>query len=93
VAPAASCRGARRQARPRRDSTTERLAQCLDPRHLVDRGPDDREVEAIDGTNIAVEHLAEMEREINRGGRLSRLDSRLVEAVETAHLWTERYDA
>ena len=49
----------------------ERLAQRLDARNLVDRRSDDREVEAIDGADIAIEHLAEVEREIDDGNRLS----------------------
>jgi hypothetical protein len=63
----------------------QRLAQGLDPRYLVDRWSDDREVEAIHCTNIAIEHLAEMEREIDRGNRLPLPRSIHVKSVEAAH--------
>ena len=42
------------------------LAQGLDACNFVDRRPDYREVETVDGANIAIEHLPEMEREIDR---------------------------
>ena len=42
----------------------------LDARNLVDRRADDCEVEAIDGADIAVEHLADVEREIDDGNGL-----------------------
>src|SRR5712692_3005055 len=49
----------------------EHLAQQLDPRDLVDGRADDGEIEAIDRADIAVEHLAEVQREIDRRGRLA----------------------
>jgi hypothetical protein len=63
----------------------QRLAQGLDPGYLVDRRSDDREVEAIRRANIAIEHLAEVEREINRGNRLPHPRSIRVKSVEAAH--------
>src|SRR5262249_3375918 len=39
-------------------------------RHLVDRRADDCEVKAIDGTDIAIEDLADVEREIDDGNWL-----------------------
>ena len=47
----------------------QRLAQRLDARDLVDRGADDGEIEPVGRADIAVEHLAEMEREIDGGER------------------------
>ncbi len=47
------------------------LTQGLDARDLVDRRADDGEVEAVDGADIAIEHLAEMEREVDGGNRLA----------------------
>jgi hypothetical protein len=35
-----------------KDLATQRLAQCLYPRDLVDRRADDRKVEAIDNADI-----------------------------------------
>jgi hypothetical protein len=64
------------------------LAQGLDPRYLVDRRSDDREVEAIHRANIAIEHLAEMEREIDPGNRLSHPRSIRVKSVEAAHCFS-----
>jgi hypothetical protein len=55
-----------------KDSTAQELAQCLYARNLVDRGPDDGKVEAIDSADIAIEHLAKMEGEIDSGNRLGR---------------------
>ena len=42
----------------------QRLSQGLDARDFVDRRPDDGEVEAIHGADIAIEDLAEVEREV-----------------------------
>jgi hypothetical protein len=63
----------------------QRLAQGLDPRYLVDCRSYNCEVEAIDCANVAIENLAEMEREINCGNRLSRPRSIRVKSVEGAH--------
>ena len=63
----------------------QRLAQGIDPRYLVDRRSDDREVEAIHRANIAIEHLAEVEREIDRGNRLPHPRSISVKLVEAVH--------
>ena len=41
-------------------------AQRLDARDSYDRGPDHREVEPVDRADIAVEHVAEMQREVER---------------------------
>jgi hypothetical protein len=66
----------------------QRLAQGLDPRYLVDRRSDDREVEAIHRANIAIEHLAKVEREIDPGNRLSHPRSIGVKLVEAAHCFS-----
>ena len=47
------------------------LAQGFDARDFVDRRPDHREVEAVDGADVAVEHLPQMEREVHRGNWLA----------------------
>src|SRR5262249_17921407 len=60
------------------------LAQCLDPRNLIDRGADDRKVKAIDSTYIAIEHLAKMKCEIDGGNRLAHLCSVSVKPVKAA---------
>src|SRR5262249_12414186 len=52
-----------------KDPAAQGLAQCLDPRNLIDRGADDRKVKAIDSAYIAIEHLAKMECEIDGGNR------------------------
>ena len=43
----------------------ERLAELLDPRHLVDGGADDREIQPVRRADIAVKHFADMQREID----------------------------
>jgi hypothetical protein len=48
------------------------LAQRLDARDFVDRRPDYSEVETVDSADIAIEHLPEMEREVDRGDWLAR---------------------
>jgi hypothetical protein len=63
----------------------QRLAQGLDSRYLVDCRSDDREVEAIHRANIAIEHLAEVKREVDHGSRLSHPCSIRVKSVEAAH--------
>src|SRR5258706_2066114 len=67
------------------DLAIEGLAQRLDARHLVDGGADDGEVDAVGGADIAVEHLAEMEREIDGGDRLAGGRARSGERVERLH--------
>jgi hypothetical protein len=54
------------------------------------QGPpaDDREVEAIHRANIAIEHLAKVEREIDPGNRLSHPRSIGVKLVEAAHCFS-----
>src|SRR6516162_2685061 len=61
------------------------FAQGLDARSFVDRRPDDREVEPVDGTYITVEHLAEMECQVDRGSWLARVAPRGVEPVDGTH--------
>src|ERR1700730_8926542 len=63
----------------------QRLAQGLDARDLVDRRTDYGEVEAGDGADISVPHLAQMKGEIDRRGRLAGLGPRGVEPVEPRH--------
>src|SRR5438105_2358503 len=63
----------------------QRLAQGLDPGDLVDRRADHREIEAVDRADIAVQHLTEMEGEIDRRGRLAGLAPHGVEPVEPRH--------
>ena len=68
-----------------KDPAAQGLAQCLDPRNLIDRGADDRKVKAIDSTYIAIEHLAKMKCEIDGGNRLAHLCSVSVKPVKAAH--------
>src|SRR5262249_40378535 len=68
-----------------KDPAAQGLAQCLDPRNLIDRGADDRKVKAIDSTDIAIEHLAKMECEIDGGNRLAHLWSVSVKPVNAVH--------
>jgi hypothetical protein len=68
-----------------KDPAAQGLAQCLDPRNLIDRGADNRKVKAIDSTYIAIEHLAKMECEIDGGNRLAHLCSVSVKAVKAVH--------
>jgi hypothetical protein len=63
----------------------QRLAQGLDPSDLVDRRPDDRKVETVDSADVAIKHLAEMEREIDHSSRFAHPRSVGVEPVEIAH--------
>src|SRR5579885_1892115 len=63
----------------------EAVAQRLDARDLVDRRADDGEVEPVDRADIVVRHLAEMQREIDRGGRLCGGGPRRGEPVERRH--------
>ncbi len=61
------------------------FAQGLDARGFVDRRPDYGEIEPVDGTDIAVEHLAEMEGQVDCGSRLAGLAPRGVQPVDGAH--------
>src|SRR5438094_9947269 len=47
----------------------DRAAHRGDARNLVDRRPDDREIEPLVAADVAVEHLADMEAEIDFGRR------------------------
>src|SRR5262249_25877854 len=68
-----------------KDPAAQGLAQCLDPRNLIDRGADNRKVKAIDSTYIAIEHLANMECEIDGGNRLAHLCWVRVTPVKAVH--------
>ena len=65
-----------------KDSVSQRLAESLDARDLVDRRADHREVEAIDGADVAVEHLADVQGEIDVANRFAHRSSRGIEPVE-----------
>ena len=67
------------------DPAPQRFAQSLNARHFVDRRPDHREVEAIDGADIAVQHLADMQRKIDVANRFANRRSRAIEPVERPH--------
>ena len=58
-----------------KDSVSQRLAQSLDAGDFVDSRPDDREVEAIGGADIAVQYLSDVEREVDFRNRLAGLGS------------------
>src|SRR5258707_9579034 len=64
---------------------TQGLTQGLDARDFVDRRPDYGEVETVDGTDIAIENLTEMEREVDRRSWLARLQARGIEPFESLH--------
>src|SRR5256885_365373 len=49
----------------------ERFAQNLDARRFVDCGPDHREIEPVDRTDIAVEHISQMKCQVDRGRPLA----------------------
>ena len=68
------------------------LTQGLDARNLVDRRPDYREVEAVDGADIAIEHLPEMEREVDRGNWLAGLVPGGIEPIEAIHRFRRRIE-
>src|SRR4029077_10195458 len=61
------------------------LTQGLDARDFVDRRSDYGEVEAVDGADIAIEHIPEMERQVDRGNWLGGLLPRGIELIETLH--------
>ncbi len=63
----------------------QRLAQGLDPRRLVDRRPDDREVEPVGGADIAIEHLADMQSEVDRGNRLAGPSPFPIQPIDRMH--------
>src|ERR1700674_4110120 len=63
----------------------ERFAQGLDARDLIDCWSDDREVEAVDSADIAIEDFPDMEREVDRSSQLARLAPGAVEPVESVH--------
>jgi len=61
------------------------LAQGLDARCFVDCRPDHREIESVDGVNIAVQHLANMQSQVDRGGRFAGLAPLGVWSVDGVH--------
>src|SRR4029077_444843 len=61
------------------------LTQGLDARDFVDRRPDYGEVETVDGADIAIEHIPEMECEVDRGNWLAGLLPRDMEPIEALH--------
>src|SRR4029077_12645067 len=63
----------------------EGFAQGLDACGFVDRRSDHRKVEPVDGTDIAVEHLAEMEGDADCGGRLARRLPGGIQLVDSVH--------
>ena len=85
AAQAGFCCRPRRRARPRREPCGPVARTRSRSARPVDRRSDDREVEAIHRANIAIEHLAEVEREIDRGNRFPHPRSIRVKSVEAAH--------
>ena len=78
--------GDRRGERGRnQDLAAERFAQRFDARHLVDRRADDCEVKAIDRADIAIENLADVEREVDDGSSLPCSYSIGVHSVDAQH--------
>src|SRR5437879_5239471 len=58
-----------RESLRQQDAALHRAAHRGDASDLVDRRPDDREIEPLVAADIAVEHLADMEAEIDFGRR------------------------
>src|SRR5207248_3695600 len=56
-----------RESLRQQDAALDRAAHRGDAGDLVDRRPDDREIEPLVTADIAVEHLADMEAEIDFG--------------------------
>ena len=57
----------------------------LDARGFVDRRPDHREIESVDSADIAVQHLAEMKGQVDRGSRFARIAPRSVHPIDCTH--------
>src|SRR5947208_2573162 len=78
----ADCRA---QFRGNQNLSTQGFAQDLDARGFVDRRSDNREVEAVDGADIAVEHLTQMKCQVGRGGRLAYRTPCAIQSIDFAH--------
>src|SRR6266404_5976101 len=63
----------------------EGFAQGLDACGFVDRRSDHREVEPIDGADIAVHHLTQIKREVDFGRRFACLAPRAIQPIDFAH--------
>jgi len=73
-----------RESLRQQDAALHRAAHRGDASDLVDRRPDDREIEPLVAADIAVEHLADMQSEINIGGRQAFPGPAPVEFVDAA---------
>src|SRR6476661_8809224 len=62
-----------------KDGLVERLAQPLEPANQIDGGTDRREIEPVSSTDIAPEHLAEVQGGAEAQRRQPLLTSRVIE--------------
>ena len=62
----AACRGLG-EPRGKEEMAAEHIAKLLHSDDFVDRGSDDGEVEPIRSTDVAVQHFADVERDVDRG--------------------------
>ena len=60
--PPGSCDGVRK-GRSGQYRTAELFGQVLHPDHFIDRGADDRELQTLRHADIAIDHLAQMQRD------------------------------
>lgn len=67
------------------DLATQGLTQSLDAGDFVDRRPDHRKIEPLDGADVAVEHVSEMQREVDRRNGLAGRAPQHIEPIETLH--------
>src|ERR1700756_4704624 len=63
----------------------QRFAQRFNARDLIDRRPDHREVEPVNGAYIAVKDFADMQREVDLGNRFARFPAYAIHPAECAH--------
>jgi hypothetical protein len=68
------------------------LTQGFDASDFVDRRPDYGEVKAVDGADVAIENLAEMEREVDHRDWFAGLLPRGIEPIETTHRFRRRIE-
>ena len=74
------------------DFAAERVAQFFDPGDLVDRGPDHCEIEPIGRADIAIEHLPDMQRQIDADGRQPRRRALRIARLQGLHRLDRRVE-
>jgi hypothetical protein len=68
------------------------LAQRFDAGDLVDRWSDDREVESVRGSDIAVKHFAQVQGQIDNSDLLTGGTARPIHAVDRCHRFNRRVE-